>query len=152
MFWKKRASLVPPPPAEPQPERRFTDGLRTPATVIARGIRLTGELQGNDSVEIGGEVDGQIAIKGLCHVRQTGTVKGRISASYLIVEGRVEGKLSARRRAELRGTAHVEAEVHAEGVAIAEGCFFDGRIHMQGSRGSVQQSFQEKRVPRPPEE
>ena len=107
MFWKKRASLVPPPPAEPQPERRFTDGLRTPATVIARGIRLTGELQGN---------------------------------------------VSARRRAELRGTAHVEAEVHAEGVAIAEGCFFDGRIHMQGSRGSVQQSFQEKRVPRLPEE
>ena len=84
--------------------------------------------------------------------REPAALKGRISASYLIVEGRVEGKLSARRRAELRATAHVEAEVHAEGVAIAEGCFFDGRIHMQGSRGSVQQSFQEKRVPRLPEE
>jgi cytoskeletal protein CcmA (bactofilin family) len=152
MFWKKRASLVPPPPAEPQPERRFTDRLSTPATVIARGIRFTGELSGHDSVEIGGEVDGKIAIKGFCHLRPTGTVKGRIDASYLIVEGRVEGELSARRRAELRATAHVEADVHAEGVAIAEGCFFDGRIHMQGSRGSVQQSFQEKRVLGTPEE
>ena len=151
MFWKKRAPIAPPPPAEPQPERRFTDRLRTPATVIARGIRLTGELHGHDSVEIGGEVEGTIAIKGLCHLRPASAVKGRISASHLIVEGRVEGRLSARHRAELRATAHVEADVRAEGVAIAEGCFFDGRIHMQGGQGTVQQSFLEKRGPGLPE-
>jgi cytoskeletal protein CcmA (bactofilin family) len=151
MFWKKRAPVPPLPAPEPQPERRFTDRLRTPATVIARGIRLTGELHGQDSVEIGGEVEGNIAIKGLCHMSPSGRLRGRVSATYLIVEGRVEGKMSARHHAELRATAHVEADVHAAGVAIAEGCFFDGRIHMQGSPGEVQQSFQEKRSARLPE-
>jgi cytoskeletal protein CcmA (bactofilin family) len=151
MFWKKRAPTPPPPPPEPQPERRFTDRLRTPATVIARGIRFTGELQGQDSVEVGGEVNGKITIKGLCHLSPSGAVKGRIEATHLILEGRVQGKLSARRRAELRPTAHVEADIHAAGVAIAEGAFFDGRIHMQGNAGEIQQSFQEKRATRPPE-
>jgi cytoskeletal protein CcmA (bactofilin family) len=151
MFWKKRAPTPPPPPPEPQPERRFTDRLRTPATVISRGIRFTGELNGHDSVEIGGEVDGKIAIKGLCHLTPSSSVKGSIGATYLIVEGRVEGKLSARRQAELRATAHVEADVHAAGVAIAEGCFFDGRIHMQGGAGEIQRSFQERRTAPPPE-
>jgi cytoskeletal protein CcmA (bactofilin family) len=147
MFWKKREPPTPPASSEPQPERRFTDRLTTPATVIARGIRFVGELQGSDSVEIGGDVDGKIAIKGLCHLCESGSVKGRVAATYLIVEGRVEGQLSARRKVELRATAHVEADVRAEGVAIAEGCFFDGRIHMEGERGDVQQAFQEKRAP-----
>jgi cytoskeletal protein CcmA (bactofilin family) len=149
MFWKKRPPAVPesaPAAPEPPPERRFTDRLRTPATVIARGIRCQGEIHGGDSVEISGEFDGTIAIKGLCHVSSSGGVKGRVSATYLVVEGRVEGHLQARRKAELRPTAHVEADVHAGGVAIAEGCFFDGRIHMEGGgEGDAQRSFQEKR-------
>jgi cytoskeletal protein CcmA (bactofilin family) len=153
MFWKKRPPAPPPPPAEPPappPERRFTDRLGAAETVIGRSLKLTGELRGADSFEIAGVVEGRVATKGLCRVAETGSIQGRLSAGYAVIEGRVEGKISARRKAELRATARVKADVHAEGVAIAEGCYFDGRVHMTGGPKGANLSFQEKRRAHPP--
>ncbi len=133
------------PPAVP-PERRFTDRLRKPETVIAPGIRLKGSLTGDDSVEIGGSIEGPVEINGLCQVRESGAAKGSISATYLIIEGRAQGRLRAMRKVELGAKAHVEADIRAAGVAIAEGCFFDGRIHMEaGTPGEAHHPFKEKR-------
>jgi len=139
MFWKKPPPPPPPEPPpepasppEPPPERRFTDRLRQPETVLGPGIRLVGHIEGSDSVEIGGSVEGNVTIKGLCRVRAGATLKGDLTASYAVLDGRVVGRVTLRRKAELGGSAHVEADIQAEGVAIAEGCFFDGRVHMVG--------------------
>jgi cytoskeletal protein CcmA (bactofilin family) len=154
MFWKKRPTSPPAAPAaappQPPPERRFTDRMAQAETVIGPGLRLVGEIRGGDSIEIGGVVEGRVATKSLCRVRSTGQLRGRLSAGFVIVEGRIDGRISARRKVELRGTAHVKSDIHAEGVAIAEGCFFDGRIHMAGGEGAAQESFKEKRRPHPP--
>ncbi len=155
MFWKK----TPPPPApiaipvaaaapEPRPERRFTDRLSHPETFIAPGMRLIGDMHGSDSVEIGGSVEGHVSTGGLCRVREGASLRGKLRAGFAVLEGRVEGQIDVRRKVELRGAAHVKADIQAEGVAIAEGCFFDGRVHMVGGGGAEEEasrSFQEKR-------
>jgi len=49
---------------------------------------------------------------------------------------------------ELGARSRVKAEIRAQGIAIADGCFCDGAIHVEGGEGWV--TFQEKRKPRPP--
>jgi cytoskeletal protein CcmA (bactofilin family) len=110
---------------------------------LAEKIRLRGEISGFDSISIDGHIDGNVAVRGHCQVGESGYVKGRISAHHVIMSGRLEGKISARQRVELRSKAQVRADISAESVAIAEGAFFDGRIHMRSD--SAQTSFTEKR-------
>jgi cytoskeletal protein CcmA (bactofilin family) len=150
-FWNKKPTAPEPPPEPerapgPPPERRFTDRLEQVETVIARGIQIVGDVEGSDSVEVAGQVQGNVSTRGLCRVREGGTIEGHLNAGYAVIEGRLEGKIAVRRKAELGHAAHVEANIRAKGVAMAEGCFFEGRIHMQGgkARGS-HHSFQEKR-------
>lgn len=153
MFWKKRPAPPPPTPAAPPappPERRFTDRMAEPETVLGPGLRLVGEIRGGDSMEIGGTVEGRVATKGLCRIRATGRVQGRLSAAFVVAEGHIEGRISARRKVELRSTARVKGDIEAQGVAMAEGTYFDGRIHMAGGEDGAQESFQEKRRAHPP--
>jgi cytoskeletal protein CcmA (bactofilin family) len=154
MFWKKKppAPVVPPPPTEPEPppppppERRFTDRLDRAETVIAPGIRIAGDIEGRDAVEIAGQVKGKVTVRAFCHVQAGGELRGPLNAAYAIIAGKVLGKVTVRRKVEIRRSAHVEADIRAEGVAMAEGCFFEGRIHMQGSQSpGGHHSFEEKR-------
>lgn len=140
---------VPPQAPTPTPGRRFTDKMSRSETRIGATMTLTGDIDGQDSVEVSGTLDGDISIDGLCHVGKAGRIMGRIRATHLLVEGAVDGDIRAERKVEFRSTAKVRADVIAHTVAMAEGSQFDGRIHMEGSssggEAGVHTSFQEKR-------
>ena len=133
-------------PAESAQGRRFTD-LATGGSTFGPKLHIRGSITGSDAVEIAGQVEGPIEVDGLLHIAEGARVTGPISATNAVIEGELQGRLAARGRVELRATAKVRADVHAATVAIAEGCFFDGRIHMgggdEGGRGPTH--FREKR-------
>ena len=133
-------------PAEPAQGRRFTD-LATGGSIFGPKLHIRGSITGSDAVEIAGQVEGPIEVEGLLHVAEGARVTGSVSATDAVIEGELQGRLAARGRVELRASAKVRADVHATTVAIAEGCFFDGRIHMgsggEGERGPTH--FREKR-------
>jgi len=143
----------PPPPAEPPPPppvpetRRFSD-THAPATSIPTGAHIRGELVGADSVEVAGTFEGPLVTEGFCHIRDGGRLQGRLSATDVRIEGELEGQIEARGKVELGARSRVKAEIRARGIAIADGCVFDGAIHVEGGEGWV--TFQEKRKPRPP--
>jgi len=142
MFRKQEPPSAPPP--EPTPARRFTD-RHEHATVILAGLRVEGDIEGDDSVEIGGALKGNVRIEGLCRVREKGRVEGSIRARQVLIEGEVEGKdVKARERLELRSHARVLANIEAASVALADGCEFHGSIRMSGGSGAV--TFTEKRA------
>jgi cytoskeletal protein CcmA (bactofilin family) len=149
VFWRRRRDTEV-RPAKPSPKRRFTDTLGDPASILAEAIRLTGEISGFDSLAVDGSFEGNIAVRGYCLVSDRGRVSGRISAHHVVISGRMDGKISARQRVELRSTAQVRADINAESVAIADGAFFDGRIHMRSESGRT--SFVEKRRTVKPED
>jgi cytoskeletal protein CcmA (bactofilin family) len=133
----------------PTPGRRFTDTMSRCETRIGATMTLTGDVDGGDSIEVCGTLDGDLSIDGLCHVGKDGRIMGRIHATHLLVEGAVDGDIRAERKVEFRSTAKVRADVIAHTVAMAEGSQFDGRIHMEagssGGQAGVHTSFQEKR-------
>jgi cytoskeletal protein CcmA (bactofilin family) len=117
----------------------------TGGSVFGPTLHIRGSITGTDTVEIAGQVEGPIEVEGLLHLAESARVTGPVSATDAVIEGELQGRLAARGRVELRPTAKVRADVHAGTVAIAEGCFFDGRIHMggEGERGPTH--FREKR-------
>jgi cytoskeletal protein CcmA (bactofilin family) len=142
-MFRKQEPAAPPPPPEPPPARRFTDQLDH-ATIILAGLRIEGDIEGDDSVEIGGALKGNVRIEGLCRVREKGRVEGSIRARQVLIEGEVDGKhVKARERLELRSHARVMADLDASSVALADGCEFHGQIRMSGGTGAT--TFTEKR-------
>jgi cytoskeletal protein CcmA (bactofilin family) len=117
-----------------------------PCATRLGGLRIRGTLTGSDSVELSGTFDGPITVEGLCRVGAGGHVTGDVTAGDAVIAGDVQGRLTVIGRLELGAHARVVADIEAGTIAIAEGCFIEGRIHMRGSEaGSQPVTFKEKR-------
>ncbi|MEM7350456.1 MAG: polymer-forming cytoskeletal protein [Acidobacteriota bacterium] len=128
--------------------RRFTDQSNASSTVIGKGIHVKGEIMGSAPIEVWGAIEGKAGTDGLFWVREGGRVGGEIAATNIVVEGHVNGTISAKEKAELRASCKVQGDVTAKSVAIAEGSFFEGQVHMSGGGGSPKgnaPTFKEKR-------
>ncbi len=122
--------------------RRFSDPHEA-TTCVPEGLTIRGELSGAESVELLGTLEGPLSTAGFCHIHECGSLRGHLSATDVIVEGELDGDIVARGKVELGAKARVKAVIRAHGIAIADGCYFDGQIHMEGGEERV--LFQEKR-------
>jgi len=137
-----------PSPTEAPPARRFTDASPGHVTVLRSDLKIKGELTGAEALELAGQFEGPLSVEGLCHLHQTARVEGPVTAGDAVIEGELNGPLTVRGKVELRATARVRGDINAGAVALAEGCYFEGHIHMEAGEGSGPRSFQEKRRPR----
>jgi cytoskeletal protein CcmA (bactofilin family) len=80
-------------------------------------------------------------------VREGASVKGRLEATSLVVEGQVEGPALVADKVEIGASARVRSNVEARVVAIADGAFFEGAVKMDEAGAPV--TFTEKRGSRP---
>jgi cytoskeletal protein CcmA (bactofilin family) len=128
------------------PARRFSDAAEAAATVIASGIHIKGEVAGSGAVDVAGILDGDCRITGLCRVRAGARLSGEVTASSVIVDGEVTGRLVVAERVEIGAAGRVRANIRARVVAIAEGAYFEGDVNMDATAGpAVPTSFKEKR-------
>jgi len=144
---------VPPPtgPTEPRaPARRFTDAGEPTSTLIGARTRIRGELSAEGPVEVAGEIEGDCRVSGFCRVHAGGSVKGDVTATSLVIEGEVTARTVEADKVEIGALARVRADVRARRVAIAEGGFLEGHVHMEVAEdpGPVV-FFREKRQPQP---
>jgi cytoskeletal protein CcmA (bactofilin family) len=95
-------------------------------TILAADIRLSGDLSSSGTVEILGEVSGDIAAQTLI-VGAEGLVKGSVSAETVEVRGSLDGKVSCLSFT-LRSSAVVTAEVNYDILIIENGAQIDGRF------------------------
>jgi len=103
------------------------------ATVVGKGIRIQGEITGSAPIEVWGTIEGVSGTEGTFRVREGGKVGGEIAAAQVVIEGRVDGKISAEHKIELLPTCHVQGNIAAKKVAISEGAFFEGTVSMSGT-------------------
>lgn len=135
----------------PAPARRFTDGAPARPTWFGSGIQVCGSVSGSDSIEVAGRLEGSIEVDGFCHVAVGACVVGPVTAGDAVIEGEVQGRVTVRGRVELCASARVRGDIEARTVALADGCFFEGRIHMLGREGTAAATtFREKRKPKSP--
>jgi len=115
---------IPPPSAPVPPIERVT-------SVLGPGINWQGNLRGSGGVRIEGTFEGEVAVRGLIVVGETGRVTcENMRANTVVVAGAVRGNITAE-KLEIRSTGRVWGDVTVVAFSTEEGAFLRGQICME---------------------
>jgi len=113
-------------PSAPSVPRPSAPGSNVGRSVLGADLRITGEISSTGSVEVLGEIDGNITAQGLI-IGQEGRVTGSVKADTVEVKGKFDGKVTCENFT-LRSTAVVKADVTTSGIVIESGAVMEGRF------------------------
>jgi len=107
-----------------QPVQRVT-------TVLGPGINWKGDLRGTGGVRIEGSLEGEIAVRGLVIIGETGKVScDTFQADTVIVAGIVNSQITAE-KLEIRATGRVYGDVTVQSFSTDDGAFLRGKVTME---------------------
>ena len=116
-----------------KPEQTFTasSSAQRVTTVLGPGINWKGDLRGKGGVRIEGTLEGEIAVRGLVIIGETGRVTCQtFEADTVIVAGAVNGQILAK-KLEIRATGRVYGDVTTQSFSTEEGAFLRGKVTME---------------------
>jgi cytoskeletal protein CcmA (bactofilin family) len=99
-------------------------------TVIGPDTIIKGEIQFETAAKILGKFEGKLTAKGELQVGQGAQCKAAVDAGTIIIDGEIEGNVTARERAKLNASAKVIGDITAKTLIVAEGATFTGRCHV----------------------
>lgn len=114
------------PEEQPQPV-----SLERVTSVLGPGINWSGNLGGKGGIRIEGTFEGEIRIRGLVVIGETGRVTCQhLRANNVIVAGALRGNVTAE-KLEIRSTGRVWGDVVTVAFATEEGAFLRGQVRME---------------------
>src|SRR5574342_60156 len=100
-------------------------------SVLGSGVIWHGSINGSGGVRIEGAFEGEIALRGLLVVGETGRVTcDNVRASAVIVAGAVRGNITTQ-KLEIRASGRVWGDVITTAFVTDEGAFLRGQIRME---------------------
>jgi cytoskeletal protein CcmA (bactofilin family) len=110
--------------------------MDTPQTAelahIGKSVVIKGELSGSEDLYLDGQVEGSIELRDhSLTVGPNGNVKANVSAKGVVIQGKLDGSVTASDRVELRKSAVVTGDVTTQRISIEEGAFLNGKVDIQ---------------------
>ena len=100
-------------------------------TVFGKKTRFNGVLSFSEELHIAGRFDGTIdAVGALVIKKNASCIADYIKAASIIVEGSVQGDLTAGDRIEMRTGSSVRGNLSTSRLRIADGVSFEGQVEM----------------------
>ncbi len=112
------------------------------ATIITKGTTIVGNIVGNDTIHIDGDVEGSIKVDNIVVIGKSGIVNGDIQAEKIISSGLINGTVKCdelevmepstvkkrvdARKVQVRGK--LEADVLCDGLIVEPKGFVEGKI------------------------
>jgi cytoskeletal protein CcmA (bactofilin family) len=123
-MFRRREEVAMPSIPQPAPTERVT-------SVLGPGITWKGDLNGSGGIRIEGAFEGNIGLRGLLVVGETGRITcEHLRANVVIIAGAVKGDITAE-RVEIRASGRVWGNVVTAAFATEEGAFLRGQITME---------------------
>jgi len=117
-------------PAEPQQPVQAVERI---TSVLGSGVIWHGSITGSGGVRIEGAFEGEIALRGMLVVGETGRITCQnVRANNVIVAGAVRGNITTQ-KLEIRGSGRVWGDVVTTAFVTEEGAFLRGQIRMEES-------------------
>ena len=120
-----------------------------PPSLISADLQIVGNLRSQGEVQIDGTVDGDVAANALT-IGERATINGEIVADDVVVKGRVNGRIRAR-KVQLAKSAHVVGDIWHELLSIDSGAFVEGHCKRTDKPTEMTEA-RIKPVPRPKRE
>jgi cytoskeletal protein CcmA (bactofilin family) len=112
------------------------DAPQNEVAKVGKSVVIKGEVSGSEDLYIDGEVEGNIDLRSNnVTIGPNGKVRASVSAKSIVVQGKVDGSLTASDRLDLRKSAIVTGDVTTQRIAIEEGAFLKGRVDIQKDSG-----------------
>lgn len=138
--------------ASAQPSSDIATSHTPTASVISKSLKITGQLESTEDIQIEGVVDGDVRGR---HVKvgAAAKIKGTVYGDEVELAGTVEGKIEAK-RVVLANTAHMSGDVVHQEIRIELGAFMDGYCRPEfgktAASKNIQQAAKSAGVPREP--
>ena len=116
---------------EPAPENE-TPRSAEPEVVafLYKGSRVSGQLVFQGAARIDGSVEGEIQCEDKLTIGEGAEVRAKISGQIVVIQGRVEGNVTAQERVELVAPARIYGNIDTPRLIVTEGVVFDGDCSM----------------------
>jgi cytoskeletal protein CcmA (bactofilin family) len=118
----KPATPVPAPIVQPSPVKK---GVHM-ASVISKALKITGQLESTEDIQIDGEIDGDVRGVGV-KIGQNAKVKGTVYGDEVELAGAVEGKIESK-KVTLTGTARMTGDITHQDIKIESGAYINGNL------------------------
>jgi cytoskeletal protein CcmA (bactofilin family) len=117
-----------------QPVSHLTPVQSQSTSVISKALKITGQLESTENIQIDGEIDGDV--RGV-HVKvgQHAKVKGSVYGEEVELSGTVDGKIEAK-KVVLTSSAHMSGDVIHQDITIQSGAYIAG--HCRPEFGKTQ--------------
>jgi cytoskeletal protein CcmA (bactofilin family) len=115
----------------PNESSASVQGVERITSVLGPGVIWHGSVSGSGGVRIEGAFEGQIALRGMLVVGETGRVTcENVRANTVVVAGAVRGNITTQ-KLEIRSTGRVWGDVVTTAFVTDEGAFLRGQIRME---------------------
>ncbi len=118
--------MAPQPSAPP-----VVQAVERVTSVLGPGVIWEGKISGTGGVRVEGSFEGQIALRGMLVVGESGRITcENIRANTVIVAGAVKGNVTTQ-KLEIRATGRVWGDVTTTSFVTEDGAFLRGQIRME---------------------
>ena len=105
---------------------------------LGPGLRIRGEITGNEDLRLDCKVDGLVSIGGFRLTVGSGAhVKGDIVAREAMISGEVVGDIRACDRIDIVKSASIEGDLSTAKIVIEEGAYFKGGVEIGSSNTQI---------------
>jgi cytoskeletal protein CcmA (bactofilin family) len=113
--------------------RPVTAPVEAVLSIIAAGMRITGDIETSGVIKVDGEINGSITGAKQVLLGRGGMVRGNVSGGEVVVGGSVEGSVAAAERLELQSTATVNGDIDSRSIVVLEGARINGLVRMNSA-------------------
>ena len=105
------------------------------ASVISKALKITGQLESTEDIQIDGEIDGDVRGVGV-KIGQNAKVKGTVYGEEVELAGSIEGKIEAK-KVVLTGTARMTGDVVHQDIKIESGAYVSGNLKPENNKSDI---------------
>ena len=95
-------------------------------SVISKALKITGELESTEDIQIDGQIDGDVRGVGV-KIGQNARVKGTVYGEDVELAGTIEGRIEAK-KVVLAGTARMTGDICHQDIKIESGAYINGSL------------------------
>ena len=115
----------------PTEAQQPVQGVERITSVLGSGVIWHGSINGSGGVRIEGAFEGEISLRGMLVIGETGRVTCQnVRANAVIVAGAVRGNITTQ-KLEIRASGRVWGDVVTTAFVTEEGAFLRGQIRME---------------------